>query len=73
MTTTENKPAANAALTDAYGNPLAMAVPPSFDSIDEERAQRWDRASVHEFSGTYGDYLVSKVSKVFPQLRETVL
>ena len=41
--------------------------------IDEERAQRWDRASVHEFSGTYGDYLLAKVSKVFPQLRERVL
>jgi len=35
----------------------------------DDRDQRWDRASVHEFSGTYGDYLLSKVSKVFPQLR----
>jgi isopenicillin N synthase-like dioxygenase len=42
-------------------------------SLDEERAQRWDRASVHEFSGTYGDYLLAKVSKVFPALRERVL
>ena len=41
--------------------------------IDEDRAQRWDRASVHEFSGTYGDYLLTKVSKVFPELREKVL
>ena len=41
--------------------------------IDEERAERWDRASVHEFSGTYGDYLLAKVSKVFPDLRKTVL
>jgi hypothetical protein len=24
---------------------------------------------VHEFDGTYGDYVLSKVSKVFPQLR----
>jgi isopenicillin N synthase-like dioxygenase len=42
-------------------------------SIDEDRARRWDGASVHEFSGTYGDYLLAKVSKVFPQLREQVL
>lgn len=41
--------------------------------IGEDRAQRWDGASVHEFSGTYGDYLLAKVSKVFPQLRERVL
>ena len=35
---------------------------------DEAAAQRWDNASVHGFSGTYGDYLVQKVSKVFPEL-----
>ena len=39
----------------------------------DDRNERWDRASVHEFSGTYGDYLLSKVSKVFPQLRRDVL
>jgi isopenicillin N synthase-like dioxygenase len=41
--------------------------------IDHDRAHRWDGASVHEFSGTYGDYLLAKVSKVFPQLRAQVL
>jgi isopenicillin N synthase-like dioxygenase len=41
--------------------------------IPDDRNQRWDRASVHEFSGTYGDYLLNKVSKVFPQLRREVL
>jgi isopenicillin N synthase-like dioxygenase len=35
--------------------------------------ERWDQASVHEFSGTYGDYLVDKVAKVFPELRNEVL
>jgi isopenicillin N synthase-like dioxygenase len=35
--------------------------------------ERWDQASVHRFSGTYGDYLLSKVSKVFPELRKRVL
>jgi isopenicillin N synthase-like dioxygenase len=33
-----------------------------------DRAERWDAASVHDFEGTYGDYLLSKVAKVFPQL-----
>ena len=35
--------------------------------------ERWDHASVHEFSGTYGEYLLGKVSKVFPELRDEVL
>jgi isopenicillin N synthase-like dioxygenase len=41
--------------------------------IDDNPEERWDRVSVHDFSGTYGDYLLSKVSKVFPQLRRDVL
>jgi hypothetical protein len=28
---------------------------------------------VHAFAGTYGDYLLGKVAKVFPQLRRNVL
>jgi isopenicillin N synthase-like dioxygenase len=43
------------------------AVPP------DDRAQRWDHASVHVFQGTYGDYLLTKVGKVFPELRQKVL
>ncbi len=39
----------------------------------DDRDERWDRASVHDFRGTYGDYLLNKVSKVFPQLRRDVL
>mgnify|MGYP006994992349 CR=1 FL=1 len=35
--------------------------------------ERWDHASVHEFEGSYGDYVLSKVSKVFPVLRREVL
>lgn len=34
----------------------------------DDRHERWDGASVHEFRGTYGDYLLAKVAKVFPQL-----
>lgn len=39
----------------------------------DDSAQRWDQANVHAFNGEYGDYLLNKVSKVFPQLRESVL
>jgi len=39
----------------------------------DDRNDRWDKASVHEFRGTYGDYLLAKAAKVFPQLRREVL
>jgi len=41
--------------------------------LDDDRDERWDRASVHEFRGTYGEYLLGKVAKVFPQLRREVM
>ncbi|WP_272819291.1 2OG-Fe(II) oxygenase family protein [Scytonema hofmannii] len=41
--------------------------------VSDDQNERWDRASVHAFRGTYGDYLLGKVSKVFPELRQTVL
>ena len=41
--------------------------------IEQDAAERWDRASVHGLSGTYGEYLVSKVSKVFPALAPRVV
>jgi isopenicillin N synthase-like dioxygenase len=39
----------------------------------DDREERWDKASVHAFQGTYGDYVLSKVSKVFPELKQDVL
>jgi len=42
-------------------------------AVADDRETRWDRASVHAFEGTYGEYLLAKVAKVFPQLREEVL
>ena len=36
-------------------------------------ARRWDGQDLRAFTGTYGDYLLGKVSKVFPQLRRDVL
>ena len=33
---------------------------------------RWDGKNVHQFDGTYGDYVLNKVSKVFPQLKQNL-
>jgi isopenicillin N synthase-like dioxygenase len=49
----------------------AVATDTSLAAAD--RMDRWDGASVHEFEGTYGDYLMAKVGKVFPQLREATV
>jgi len=44
---------------------------PGFTARDDW-SERWDKASVHAFSGAYGDYLLGKVSKVFPDLARRV-
>ena len=51
---------------------IAPIVKPDASVVSGDRGERWDRASVHEFEGTYGDYLLAKVSRVFPQLRRKV-
>jgi isopenicillin N synthase-like dioxygenase len=53
---------------DPNFNAEVKALPLDHIAIDD-RDERWDKASVHEFRGTYGDYLLGKVSKVFPQLQ----
>lgn len=42
-------------------------------AIATDRARRWDGASVYALSGTYGDYLLAKVGKVFPELSRQAL
>jgi isopenicillin N synthase-like dioxygenase len=46
-------------------------VPGAYPSGPDE--PRWDGASVHAFSGTYGEYLLAKVGKVFPDLKAAAL
>jgi isopenicillin N synthase-like dioxygenase len=52
---------------------------PSFDAAIAPQPgagdtyERWDGRSVHAFTGRYGDYLIDKVSRVFPALRADVL
>jgi len=50
----------------------ACIVPLPGHSARDDSSERWDRANVHDFSGTYGDYLMSKVAKVFPDLARRV-
>lgn len=56
---------------------------PGFDTVIErienippnvnDAPPRWDNADVHQFGGTYGQYLLGKIGKVFPELGEQVL
>ena len=39
-------------------------------SVAHEGGPRWDGQDLRAFTGTYGDYLVTKVSRVFPHLQE---
>ena len=50
-------------------------VPPLPDraAAGDDGRRRWDGQDLRAFTGTYGDYLLGKVSKVFPQLRDDVL
>jgi len=48
--------------------PLALT-----DSPPAEHPDRWDGADLRALSGTYGEYLVDKVSRVFPLLGSAVL
>jgi isopenicillin N synthase-like dioxygenase len=49
---------------DAEVTPLPLAGSRPADDAD----RRWDGASVHAWTGRYGDYLTAKVAKVFPDL-----
>lgn len=40
------------------------------NSALDDSGERWDRATPHAFVGTYGDYLIGKIGKVFPDLAD---
>jgi isopenicillin N synthase-like dioxygenase len=50
-----------------------LPVPLAGGEVSEDRGERWDGADVHAWSGTYGEYVVAKVGRVFPALRDAVL
>lgn len=45
-----------------------LPLPRRAAGLSDDAAERWDRASVHAFRGTYGEYLLAKVARVFPAL-----
>ncbi len=67
---------------DRFSFPLFFD--PGFDTVIEriedipqanttDAPPRWDNADLHTFGGTYGQYLLNKIGKVFPDLKEKVL
>jgi isopenicillin N synthase-like dioxygenase len=58
---------------DAVLAPIEALTPDSSASNRNRRERRWDNTDLATISGTYGEYLLNKVSKVFPQLKAKVL
>lgn len=58
---------------DAVLAPIAALTPDPSATSRRRNARRWDGTDLATIGGTYGDYLLNKVSKVFPQLRKQVL
>ena len=52
---------------------MAARIEPIRSAAIDDRATRGDGASVHAFEGTSGDYLLGKIGKVFPDLKDRVL
>jgi isopenicillin N synthase-like dioxygenase len=54
---------------------FAAEVPPLPDraAAAGDGSRRWDGQDLRAFTGSYGDYLLGKVSKVFPQLSRDAL
>jgi isopenicillin N synthase-like dioxygenase len=51
----------------------AEMVPAPVATATRAAGERWDGADVHAVSGTYGEYLLAKVGRVFPSLGSAVL
>jgi len=58
---------------DAELAPIEILTPDPTATGRRRHGRRWDGTDLATVSGSYGAYLLSKVSKVFPQLRAEVL
>ncbi len=58
---------------DAVLAPIIALAPDPSASGRPRPARRWDGKDLATVSGSYGDYLLDKVSKVFPELKARVL
>jgi isopenicillin N synthase-like dioxygenase len=58
---------------DPGWNAQIVPLPERAARVTDDRETRWDKESVHAFSGTYGEYLLGKVGRVFPDLKREVI
>jgi isopenicillin N synthase-like dioxygenase len=58
---------------DAVLAPIEAPTPDRYASNRNRRERRWDNTDLATISGTYGEYLLNKVSKLFPELKAKVL
>ena len=58
---------------DAVLAPITTHAPDPSAADRRRSGRRWDGTDLAKVRGTYGDYLLGKVSKVFPQLRAEIL
>jgi isopenicillin N synthase-like dioxygenase len=58
---------------DAEVRPVPAVAAATGPSAGPDQPERWDGRNPHDWTGTYGDYLLSKVGRVFPALRADVL
>ncbi len=56
-----------------FDAPIIPVTSPLIEQREDDAATRWDKSSVHAFDGTYGEYLLQKVGKVFPDLKDSVI
>lgn len=52
---------------------VLQPIPSLERALRREQVERWDGLDLRDVHGTYGDYLIGKVSKVFPELGRTQL
>ena len=65
---------------DRYSYPLffdpgfdvEVGLLPNMNVRPDSKAERWDSRSVYDFKGTYGDYILAKVARVFPELKRVI-
>lgn len=58
---------------DPSWNAHVAPIPVAGAAPNDDQTHRWDGTSLRQLSGTYGEYLMAKVAKVFPDLGKTVL
>ncbi|WKN43549.1 isopenicillin N synthase family dioxygenase [Tunicatimonas pelagia] len=56
-----------------FGAKIFPADLSNIEVSDNHNLDRWDQTNIHAFDGTYGEYLLAKVSKVFPELQRGVI